>query len=151
MRTTASLSWKRGEQAFVDCRYSRAHLARFDGGVSLPMSSSPDVVRVPLSDPHAVDPEEAFVASLSSCHLLWFLDLAAREGLVVDGYDDEAEGTLAAGADGRLRMTVVVLRPRVTFVRVAPSDEVLRRLHAAAHHECFLANSVTAEVRVEPR
>jgi organic hydroperoxide reductase OsmC/OhrA len=151
MRTTASLSWQRGEQPFVDRRYSRAHVARFDGGASVPMSSSPEVVRGPASDPRAVDPEEAFVASLSSCHLLWFLDLAAREGLVVDRYDDEPEGTLAAGADGRLRMTVVVLRPMVTFAGRTPSSDELRRLHDAAHHECYLANSVSCEMRVDPR
>lgn len=151
MRATASLSWTRGEQPFVDRRYSRAHLARFDGGAHLPMSAAPSVVRPPLSDPTAVDPEEAFVASLSSCHLLWFLDFAAREGFVVDSYDDQPEGTLAPAPDGRLRMAVVVLRPQVTFVGREPTLDELTRLHLDAHHACYLANSVTAEVKVEPR
>ena len=147
-----ALHWARGEQPFTDRRYSRRHTMHFDGGAVVPGSSSPHVVRAPYSDPAAVDPEEAFVASLSSCHLLWFLDLACRAGWVVDDYRDEAVGTMDKDAHGRLAMTRVVLRPTVRFAgsRV-PSAEEHARLHQAAHAECFIANSVKTEVLCEPR
>lgn len=92
---SATITWLRGEQPFLDNRYSRAHRWQFDGGLEVPASSSPDVVPQPMSDASAVDPEEAFVASLSSCHMLWFLSLAAKQGFQVDSYKDEAQGTLA--------------------------------------------------------
>lgn len=152
MTTThdARVQWTRGDAAFTDNHYSRAHQWSFDGGAVVRGSSSPHSVRAPLSDPSAVDPEEAFVASLSSCHMLWFLALAARRGLVVDGYDDEARGTLERNAEGRMAMTRVVLRPRITWVGDTPGDEVVAALHGAAHHECYIANSVTTVVTVEP-
>ena len=96
---TAELTWVREDQPFLDNRYSRRHMVRFDGGEQLPMSSSADVVPVPMSDPSAVDPEEAFVASLASCHMLWFLSLAARQGFRVDSYRDAAIGSM--GRDGQ--------------------------------------------------
>ena len=107
--------WERGDQAFVDNRYSRRHRLRFDGGVEVPASSSPDVVPPPMSDASAVDPEEAFVASLSSCHMLWFLSLAAQRKLRVDSYFDAADGLLKQNAEGKLAMTQVTLRPKVAF------------------------------------
>jgi len=106
---------------------------------------------VPGSDPHAVDPEEAFVASLSSCHMLWFLSIAAGRGFRVDDYADEALGTMARNAEGKLAMTRVVLRPRVVFSgdpRPGPAD--LAAMHHEAHAECFIANSVKTEVTCEP-
>ena len=150
-RYTASIRWQRGDQPFIDNRYSRRHEWRFDGGLSVPGSSSPLSVAVPLSDPSAVDPEEAFVASLSSCHLLWFLDLACRAGWVVDDYRDDATGTMGPNGEGKLAMTRVVLRPTVRFAgpRV-PSAEEHARLHHAAHAECFIASSVKTEVLCEP-
>jgi len=148
----AALHWARGEQPFTDRRYSRRHTMHFDGGAVVPGSSSPHVVRAPYSDPAAVDPEEAFVASLSSCHLLWFLDLACRAGWVVDDYRDEAVGTMDKDAHGRLAMTRVVLRPAVRFAGDRrPDAEQHARLHHAAHAECFIANSVKTEVLCEPR
>ena len=150
-RHTAEVLWVRGDQAFTDNRYSRRHTLRFDGGVEVPASSSPHVVPVPLSDPAAVDPEEAFVASLASCHMLWFLSLAAARKYRVDRYGDEATGVMEKNADGRMAMTVVTLRPRVVFSgdRV-PSREEVARLHHLAHEECFIASSVRTEVRCEP-
>jgi len=148
----ATVLWSRGDAAFVDRRYPRAHRWRFDGGLEVPASSSPHVVPVPLSDATAVDPEEAFVASLASCHMLWFLSLAAERGFVVDAYEDEAEGVLAKDGRGRLAMTRVTLRPRTAFSRVPRPDEArLAELHHAAHEACFLAASVRCEVRCEPR
>jgi organic hydroperoxide reductase OsmC/OhrA len=148
---TAHTAWQRGEQPFVDQRYSRRHLIRFDGGVELPASSSPLVVRVPLSDAAAVDPEELFVASLSSCHLLWFLDIAARRGFCVERYIDDALGLMARDANGKLSMTVVTLRPAVSFSgERRPTEDEFDTMHHLAHEECFIANSVRTEVRCEP-
>lgn len=148
---TATIAWQRDAQPFTDKRYSRGHRWSFDGGVTVAASSSPQVVPLPMSDAAAVDPEEAFVASLSSCHLLWFLDLACRAGWVVDDYRDQASGVLAKDARGRLAMTEVTLRPQVRWAGARQPDaaEVLR-LHHAAHEACFIANSVRTEVRCEP-
>ena len=148
---TASVSWQRGEQAFVDGKYSRRHAWRFDGGVEVPASSSPHAVRVPYSDPCAVDPEEAFVASLSSCHMLWFLSIAAGRGFRVDRYVDEAVGTMAKNAAGKLAMTRVALRPAVTFSGdLLPERAEIDAMHHEAHAECFIANSVLTEIVCEP-
>ena len=117
----------------------------------MPGSSSPHSVPLPFSDPSAVDPEEAFVASLASCHMLWFLSLAAMAGWVVDDYRDDALGVLARNAEGRFAMTVVTLRPAVSFGGESqPSVAEQTRLHHAAHEACFIANSVKSEVRCEP-
>ena len=116
-RHTASVQWARGDARFTDNRYSRRHVWRFDGGAEVPGSSSPHSVPLPYSDAEAVDPEEAFVAAISSCHMLWFLSIAAKRGHCIDQYVDEAEGFLEKDADGRMSMTRVVLRPRVGFQR----------------------------------
>jgi organic hydroperoxide reductase OsmC/OhrA len=150
---TATLRWQRGaNESFTDQRYSRRHTLHFDGGVVLPGSSSPSVVPLPLSDASAVDPEELFVAALASCHMLWFLSLAAARGHVVDRYEDEAIGVMSRNAEGRMAMTVVTLRPRVTMAGAAgPDAAALAALHHAAHEACFIASSVKTEVRCEPR
>ncbi|HSV71249.1 MAG TPA: OsmC family protein [Methylibium sp.] len=147
---TATIAWQRGDAAFTDQHYSRAHRWRFDGGAEVPASSSPRVVPLPWSDPAGVDPEEAFVASLASCHMLWFLSLAAERGWVVDRYTDEASGVMAKNAEGRLAMTVVTLRPAVAFAGAPPALPDFEALHHAAHEQCFIANSVRTEVRCEP-
>ncbi len=150
---TAQVAWQRDPlEAFTDNRYSRRHELRFDGGAVVPGSSSPSIVPLPLSDAGAVDPEEMFVASLASCHMLWFLSLAAGQGFRVDRYEDEAIGTLARNAAGRQAMTRVVLRPRVRCIgERQPTAAKLQALHEQAHEACFIANSVTTEVRCEPR
>ena len=145
------IRWARGTAVFTDNRYSRAHSWHFDGGVEVPASSSPHVVRVPLSQEAAVDPEEAFVASLASCHMLWFLSLAASGGLRVDQYTDAARGVMGKNASGKVAITRVTLRPRVTFSGDRlPSRAAIAELHHKAHDECFIANSVTTDVRCEP-
>jgi len=149
-RHTARTVWQRGEACFTDNAYSRRHEWHFDGGAVVAASSSPHVVRVPWSDPAAVDPEEAFVASLSSCHLLWFLSIAAAAGWCVDSYVDEAVGTMRADAAGKPWVAEVVLRPAITYSGAAPSAEEEAALHHRAHEECFLARSVRSDVRVEP-
>ena len=143
--------WSRGEAVFTDNRYSRGHTWRFDGGVEVPASSSPHVVRLPFSVEAAVDPEEAFVASISSCHMLWFLSIAARRKFCVDSYVDNAHGVMARNVAGKLAMTQVTLRPRVAFTgeRLPTSDDIAA-MHHKAHAECFIANSVTTDVRCEP-
>jgi organic hydroperoxide reductase OsmC/OhrA len=148
---TAAVHWTRGEAPFTDNRYSRGHRWRFDGGIEVPASSSPHVVRAPLSVEAAVDPEEALVAALSSCHMLWFLSLAAGAGWRVDEYSDQASGVMGRNASGRTAMVRVTLRPRVTFsgARVPDREQILE-LHHRAHADCFIANSVTTEVRTEP-
>ena len=149
---TAQLIWQRAaDELFTTQRYSRRHLLRFDGGAELPGSSSPAVVPLPWSDPAAVDPEEMFVASLASCHMLWFLSLAAKRGHTVDRYTDEAVGVMARNAQGQLAMTLVTLRPQVVFGADAPDADALAALHHEAHAQCFIANSVRTEVRVEPQ
>ena len=149
---TAEVLWVRDPaQDFLGNRYSRRHLLRFDGGAQVPGSSSPHSVPLPMSDASAVDPEEAFVASLSSCHMLWFLSLAATQGFVVDQYRDEAVGVIAKDGAGKLAMTQVTLRPDARFFGdKRPAAEELAALHHEAHEQCFIANSVKTEVRCEP-
>lgn len=147
----ARIHWQRGSAVFTDKRFSRAHRWHFDGGIEVPASSSPHVVRVPLSDEHAVDPEEAFVASLSSCHMLFFLLFAAGAGLRVDDYEDRADGITGRNAAGKIAMLRVTLRPRVSFSgEKLPTRADIEALHHRSHAECFIANSVTTEVQVEP-
>lgn len=148
---SAEILWLRDEQDFLNNRYSRAHSWRFDGGLEVAASSSPHVVPLPWSDASAVDPEEAFVASLSSCHMLWFLSLAAQQGFQVDRYADKAYGVMAKNDEGRMAMTEVVLRPQVAFSGARlPGNEQLHALHHLAHEHCFIANSVKTQVRCEP-
>lgn len=147
---SATVLWARGDAPFTDSRYSRAHRWRFDGGAEVAASSSPHVVPVPLSDASAVDPEEAFVASISSCHMLWFLSIAARAGVVVDDYRDDAEGVLARDERGRQSMTRVTLRPRVRYLGAAPDADAAAAMHHQAHQACFLAASVRTEIVIEP-
>jgi organic hydroperoxide reductase OsmC/OhrA len=147
---SASVFWDRGDAPFVDKRYSRAHVWKFDGGAVVRGSSAPSSVPVPYSDPAAVDPEEAFIAALASCHMLWFLAIAAKNGFCVQAYQDDATGTLGPGARGKLCITEVTLHPHVVFVGNLPSPERLRELHAEAHEECFIANSVTTRLATSP-
>lgn len=147
----AIIHWERNGEAFTDNRYSRSHTWTFDGGIEVPASSSPHVVPLPYSNPSAVDPEEAFVASLSSCHMLWFLSIAAKRGFRVDSYTDDAAGVMKKDESGRLAITRVTLRPRVTFSGdKLPTQAEIQAMHHEAHEQCFIANSVTTDVRCEP-
>ena len=149
-RHTAAIAWARGDARFADGRYSRRHVWRFDGGAEVPASSSPHSVRLPYSSAECVDPEEAFVASISSCHMLWFLSIAAKRGHVVDRYVDDAEGFLEKNAGGAMAMTRVMLHPKIEFNGTAPpSAAEIAAIHEAAHHACYIANSVTTDIRVE--
>jgi len=148
---TAEIFWHRAEQDFLDKRYSRKHRIRFDGGVEIAGSSSPHVVPLPMSETAAVDPEEAFVAALSSCHMLWFLSIAAEQGFRIDTYRDAAMGQMGENCDGKIAMTHVTLKPAVHF----SGDRIPRRtqiedMHHAAHKACYIANSVRTKVACEP-
>ncbi len=149
---TAEVLWVRDPgQAFLDHRYSRRHLWRFDGGAQVAGSSSPHSVPLPMSDASAVDPEEAFVAALASCHMLWFLALAAKRGFVVDRYADAAIGVMEKNAEGRMAITRVTLRPEVGFSGDRrPTNVQVEGLHHEAHEACYIANSVKSEVVCEP-
>ncbi len=145
----ASISWNRNDQNFIDQKYSRAHQWEFDGGVIVPASASPHIVPLPYSVEANIDPEEAFVASISSCHMLFFLDISSKKKLLVDSYIDDAEGILEKDADGKLAMTRVILNPDVRFSGKQPSEDALHKIHHLAHQECFIANSVKTVVTVK--
>jgi len=143
----ARVTWERAGEPVLDGRYSRAHTWQFDGGLTVPASSSPLSVPLPMSDPTAVDPEEALVAAVSSCHMLFFLALAAGRGFVVDRYDDAACGWLGPRTDSRMAMVRIELRPAIVFdgARQPDADE-LAAIHHAAHERCYIANSLNAEI-----
>ncbi|MDQ6829632.1 MAG: OsmC family protein [Gemmatimonadota bacterium] len=147
----ATIEWQRTGAIFTDNRYSRAHQWSFDGGAVVPGSSSPHSVKLPLSDPAAVDPEEAFVASIASCHMLWFLNIAALRGFVIDRYTDAAVGVMGTNAEGKLAMVTVTLHPDARFIGdKLPSADDAAAMHHEAHDKCYIANSVKTDVRCEP-
>ena len=147
----AVIDWSRGDQPFADNLYSRGHDWRFDGGAVVRGSSAPSSVPAPMSDAAAVDPEEALVAAVSSCHMLFFLAFARKDGFVVDSYRDAASGLLDRDPRGRMSMTVITLRPAVVFSGESrPDAAALTDLHHRAHGACYIANSIHAEVRIEP-
>lgn len=147
----AEVIWTRSGQDFLGNRYSRRHVIRLDGGLEISGSSSPHIVPTPMSDPTAIDPEEAFVASLSSCHMLWFLSIAAKQKFCVDSYCDKATGVMQKNSEGKLAITLVTLKPAVSFSgENIPTPEQIDQMHHQAHEECFISNSVRTTVRCEP-
>lgn len=147
---TAVVEWNRQDAGFADHRYSREHVWKFDGGLEIPASASPHVVPAPCSNAANLDPEEAFVASLSSCHMFWFLSLAARKQFLIEKYVDRAAGTREQNQEGWLAVTRVVLRPQIEFGgERLPTLEQIRALHDEAHRHCFLANSVKTQITIE--
>ncbi len=148
---TATVRWRRDEdEAYTDNRYSRGHEWLFDGGVTVPASASPHVVPLPYSVEANVDPEEAFVAALSSCHMLFFLSISARNKYVIDEYLDEAIGLMEKDIDNKMSMTRVTLRPRIKFSGDNQPDRIkLEKMHHRSHEQCFIANSVKTEVVTE--
>ncbi|MBA3766554.1 MAG: OsmC family protein [Acidobacteria bacterium] len=150
MSYSVKIFWKNDlGEPFVDNKYSRAHTWTFDGGTVVSASSSPHVVPLPMSVESAVDPEEAFVASLSSCHMLWFLSIAAGRKYIVESYEDNAEGILGKDEEGKLAMTKVSLKPEVSFGgNAVPSREQVDELHHLAHEKCFIANSVKTKISI---
>lgn len=144
----ATVEW-RSSGGFREGKYSRAHSLSFDGGAVVPGSASPQLVPPPMSDPAGVDPEEALVASVSACHMLWFLHIAMDLGLEVSAYRDEARGTMARDGRGRMAMTRIALRPAIEFAGDTPDADTIASLHHEAHDRCFIANSLRTEIVVE--
>lgn len=151
MKITAKILWqRRPEEKFTDNNYKRIHKWFFDGGSSVEASASPDIVPVPKSDPALIDPEEAFVASISSCHMLFFLSLAAKKKFIVEEYEDNAEALMGKNEEGKMAVLNITLRPRVIYGGAAiPDDAAVRFLHERAHAECFLASSVKTKITIE--
>jgi organic hydroperoxide reductase OsmC/OhrA len=147
----ATIEWKRETSDFDHKTYNRSHTLAFDGGIRVPASAAPGNIPPTAAGAPGMDPEQAFVASLSSCHMLWFLHLASRAKFVVDRYVDDASGVLEKNAEGRMAMTRVTLRPVVTYAGRAPNAGEHAQLHEDAHDKCFVANSVKTEVAIEPR
>lgn len=146
----ATVTWQRDDGDFAKGRYSRRHVWCFDGGIEVAASASPAVVPQPFAAEDAVDPEEAFIASLSSCHMLTFVDMARRAGFVVDRYDDTAEGEMERLAAGRWWIARVTLRPRIVFSGDRqPTQADIDELHHKAHDACFIASSVKTRIDVE--
>lgn len=144
---SATVQWRRGDQIYTDRAYSRAHDLIFDGGVTVPGSPAPSVVKPPLSRADAVDPEEMLVAALASCHMLFFLDLASRQGFRIDDYRDEAEGVMTRNERGKLFVSTVTLKPRIVWSGDKKPDSAdIQALHHRAHEECFIAHSVRSEI-----
>ncbi|OCH70100.1 OsmC family protein [Vibrio splendidus] len=149
----AVIRWQKAQdEAFSDNQYSRGHTWEFDGGITVPASPSPHVVPLPFSVEANVDPEEAFIAALSSCHMLTFLGIAAKQKYVIDSYVDDAIGVLEEDESGRSSVTKVTLRPDIVFSgNKIPTAKQLEKLHHLAHKNCFIANSVKTEIVVEMR
>ena len=145
----ATISWRLSGSEFLKGRYSREHTWTFDGGVTVPASPSPSVVPAPWSNPANVDPEEAYVAAVSSCHMLTFLFLASRAGIEVASYRDEAVGEMTKNERGVAWVSTVTLKPRIRYGAKQPDAAQEADLHHQAHEQCFIANSIKTEVRVE--
>jgi len=150
MNYTATISWqKQPAEEFEKGRYSRAHQWIFDGGMKIAASASPTIVPVPMSDPSLIDPEEAFLASLSSCHLLFFLSIAAKKKLIVEKYEDHVQGTMGENEEGKMAMLTVTLNPEISFSgENKPSQETIREIHEFAHESCYIANSVKTKIEI---
>lgn len=146
----ATVSWQLTTGDFAKGTYNRLHTWTFDGGATYLSSASPQVVPPPLTDPAGVDPEEAFVAAIASCHMLWFLDLARRAGYAAASYRDLAQGQLTSNTEGKHWLAQVDLSPRVTWTNVAPHRQIVEGLHHAAHENCYIANSVKTKIEVHP-
>ena len=147
---TATIRWQRNAPNFLKGQYSREHSWTFDGGVTIAASPSPSVVPAPWSNPTNVDPEEAFVAAIASCHMLTFLWLASKDGYEIDSYEDQAVGTMTKNHQGVPWVSLVKLQPKIVYGGdKQPQGGEIDRLHHLAHEQCFIANSVKTEIVVE--
>lgn len=147
----ATIHWKRSGAKFLDHKYQRRHTWTFDSGLTMTAAASPHIVGESYTDPSAIDPEEAFTASVASCHMLWFLSLAAGRGFVVNNYMDNSQGVLEKNSEGKLAMTKVIIRPVVTFeTERMPSQNDFLGLHRQAHSKCFIANSIKSDIEILP-
>ncbi len=146
---SATVKWQRDGADFLNNKYSRAHVWQFDGGVEIAASASPHIVPLPWSREENVDPEEAYIAALSSCHMLFFLSIAAEQGYQVESYQDDASGKMGKNEDGKIVVTRVILNPRLEFSgNSIPNLASIKSIHHSAHEQCFLANSVNTEIEI---
>lgn len=146
----AKILWTLSGGNFIENKYSRKHSWHFDNGLELSASASPQIVPEKYTDPSVIDPEEAFVASITSCHMLWFLSLAAQNDYIVDRYEDQAEGIMQRNKEGKLAITEVILRPAVSFAQnSSPDQPTFDKLHHSAHDRCFIAHSVRTEIIID--
>ena len=146
---SATVKWNRNGEDFLANKYSRAHTWRFDGGVEVPASASPQIVPLPWSREENVDPEEAFVATLSSCHMLFFLSIASELGIEIDSYTDNAIGKMSKNEQGKIAITRVTLTPQIEFSgNTIPDRATVDSIHNQAHEQCFLANSVNTKIDI---
>jgi organic hydroperoxide reductase OsmC/OhrA len=143
------IEWTRSGPDFRKLQYSREHTWRFDGGAHVLASASPGIVPPPWSNPAGVDPEEAYVASIASCHMLWWLSLAAKRGFDVEAYEDAAVGVLTTDEKGRSWMSTVTLNPKIRYGQRAASAAEEAEIHHQAHERCFIANSIKTRVVVQ--
>ncbi len=149
MKHSARVFWKKNQhEVFKDGKYSRRHTWYFDGGTEVPASSSPDIIPTPMSDASAVDPEEAFLAAVSSCHMLFFLSIASKKKYVVEHYEDHAVGQLKE-IKGKKAITTITLCPKVIFKGKYPSIKTIEQMHNLAHSNCFIANSIKANIQIK--
>ena len=148
---SATIEWRRATPDFSFRTYNRTHVWKFESGIEVPGRASPANVPSTLAQAAGVDPEEGFVAAISSCHMLWFLHVACTHKFIVDRYSDRAVGVLEKDGTGRMSVTRVTLRPEVAFSGASPTSGQLAELHEQAHQECFIANSVKTEIVIEPR
>ena len=145
----AAICWKRTQPDFIKGKYSREHTWTFDGGVTVPASPSPSVVPAPYSNPAHVDPEESFVAAVSSCHMLTFLYVASKQGFQLDSYEDEAVGVMTKNEQGVSWISLITLHPKIVYSGPklpTPADE--EHVHHLAHTQCFISNSIKTEVKI---
>jgi organic hydroperoxide reductase OsmC/OhrA len=151
MHIEAEIKWERSpDEEFLNGHYQRTHRWLFDGGATVQISSSPHVVAEPFSNPALADPEEIFIAAISSCHMLFFLSMASRRKLVVDSYTDCPLAVLEKDPTGRVGIQRLTLRPKVSFADPRnPGRDVIRAIHDQAHASCFLANSVKTEINIQ--
>jgi organic hydroperoxide reductase OsmC/OhrA len=149
----ATIRWQLNDDAdFLKHQYSRGHTWSFDGGIEILASSSPHVVPLPMSIENAVDPEESFIASVASCHMLWFLSIAAKQGFVVNKYIDEASGVMSKNSHGKIAITSITLCPKTRFSDdKKPTISHLESLHHSAHESCLIANSIKSEITCKPK
>ncbi|GGX14759.1 OsmC family protein [Aquimarina muelleri] len=152
MKHSAKIFWKKQKQEiFKDGKYSRVHTWFFDGGIELVASSSPEIVSIPMSDASAVDPEEAFLASVSSCHMLFFLSIAAHQDYSIESYTDTVIGTTGQNEKGKMAIRQIILNPKVVFSNLeTPSLDQIEKMHYAAHSRCYIANSIQSKISIHP-
>ena len=151
MKISTNIIWNRGEEEnFLNGQYKRTHQWIMEGGMILNASASPEIVPIPMSDPALIDPEEAFVSSVSSCHMLFFLSIAAKKKLVIDSYQDNPIATMGKNENGKMAVKSITLQPKVVFGAGKKTDEAtINRIHQIAHANCFLANSINTKITIQ--